>query len=113
MTKRFEVYFDCDNAAFDISLAAGIKAMLKYVRWMVGQSRDLADESDTVRNVVDDNGNTIGKWRFSYLPGQLRVVGAVGIWVVGVGPLPEGWRYMFDEDRDADHRFVIRLEPKS
>ena len=110
MTKRFEVYFDCDNAAFDTSLVAGIKSILKYVRWMTGNSRDLVEGADTVRNVMDDNGNTIGKWRYSNTPDQLRFVGVVGLWAVGVGPLPDGWRYMFDQDKDSQVRYVIRLD---
>jgi len=111
MRRRFEVYFECDNASFDDNpgLVAGIKRVLKTVRWMVGNNGELVRGAPASHVVYDDNGNTIGRWRHRVMPDKLRVTGVVGLWY-GDGPPPDGWRFMFDTDKEASVRFVTNTE---
>jgi hypothetical protein len=112
MKQRFELYFNCDNASFaDPGLVAGIKRMLKAIRWMTGNSFDLSVGKPTSRNVIDDNGNTIGKWQYRVTPDNMRIVGVLGLWF-GDAPLPKGWRFMFDQDKNASVRFITDMEDK-
>ena len=111
MKRRFELWFDCDNDEFeDPGLVAGIKRVLKVVRWIVGNNYNLSVDKPAGRAVLDDNGNTIGQWHYRVVPDNLRIVGVLGLWF-GDAPLPEGWRFMFDQDKNAQSRFITNMEP--
>jgi hypothetical protein len=110
MRRRFELYFDCDNDSFtDPGLVAGIKRTLKLVRWMIGNSFDLSKGNASARTIMDGNGNTVGEWRYRVMPDHMRIVGVLGLWY-GDTPLPEGWRFMFDQDKKAKIRFITNME---
>jgi hypothetical protein len=109
MKRRFELSFDCDNAEFDPGLVAGIKRALKLVRWMVGNSGVLARGEATSRVVTDENGNAIGHWNFRVVPENMRMCGVLALWFGGA-PLPKCWRFMFDQDKNAQSRFITNME---
>lgn len=59
---KFEMIFDCDNAAFDDAPASEIARILREVAGKVAEG-ELPEWPHTSRPIQDDNGNTIGHWR--------------------------------------------------
>lgn len=57
---KFELSFDCDNAAFDDDLNAAIAKVLRHV------ARTVEDHNVGMsRTILDRNGNRIGLWRIT------------------------------------------------
>ncbi len=108
MRRRFDLYLDCDNAAFETSTVGEIRRLLKMVRWMLGQVLERGGPASLP--ILDVNGNRVGKWEYSVLPDTVKVLGLCALWPGDVLP-PKGWLWATANDGPtAGKRLIIRNE---